>query len=114
MSNTAQYQCKACGYSSNNPVAFDLHPCRPGRRGNWNEGILAIIAAVIIALALLRPVAAQNAPQPTPAVGGGPQIAVEHKVFLPVIMVPDDVSGQGRYWGGLANPNVSWCPSCRG
>ncbi len=75
---------------------------------------VAIIAALAIALALLRPASAQDAPQPTPAVGGGPQIAVEHKVFLPVIMVPDDVSGQGRYWGGLANPNVSWCPSCRG
>ncbi len=85
-------------------------------RVNWNQGVVAIIAALAIALALLRPANAQDAPapQPTPTVGGGPQVAVEHKVFLPVIMVPDDVSGQGRYWGGLANPNVSWCPSCRG
>ena len=80
------------------------------RRVNWNEGILAIIAAIIIALALLRPVAAQDAP---PSVGEPPTIAVEHKVFLPVIMVQDDVGGQGRYWGGLsAKPDVSWCPSC--
>ncbi len=70
----------------------------------------AIVVALIIALALLRPVAAQDAP---PSVGEPPTIAVEHKVFLPVIMVQDDVGGQGRYWGGLsAKPDVSWCPSC--
>lgn len=70
-------------------------------RVNWNEGIIAIIAALVIALALLRPVSAQDAPQPTPAVGGGPQIAVEHRVFLPLVANENSVKAA-----------VSWCPSC--
>ena len=72
-------------------------------RVNWNEGIIAIIAALVIALALLRPANAQDAPQPqpTPTVGGGPQIAVEHRVFLPFVANGNDVKA-----------SVSWCPSC--
>lgn len=62
---------------------------------------VAIIAALAIALALLHPVSAQDAPQPTPAVGGGPQIAVEHRVFLPFVANGNDVKA-----------SVSWCPSC--
>ena len=34
-------------------------------RVNWNQGVVAIIAALVIALALLHPVSAQDAPQPT-------------------------------------------------
>jgi hypothetical protein len=72
-------------------------------RVNWNQGVVAIIAALAIALALLRPANAQDAPapQPTPTVGGGPQIAVEHKVFLPFVANGNDVKAA-----------VSWCPSC--
>ena len=64
---------------------------------------VAIIAALVIALALLHPVSAQDAPQPqpTPTVGGGPQIAVEHRVFLPFVANGNDVKA-----------SVSWCPSC--
>jgi len=63
--------------------------------------LVAIIAALAIALMLLHPVSAQDAPQPTPTVGGGPQIAVEHKVFLPFVANGNDVKAA-----------VSWCPSC--
>ena len=70
-------------------------------RVNWNQGVVAIIAALAIALMLLHPVSAQDAPQPTPTVGGGPQIAVEHKVFLPFVANGNDVKA-----------SVSWCPSC--
>lgn len=63
--------------------------------------LVAIIAALAIALMLLHPVSAQDAPQPTPTVGGGPQIAVEHKVFLPFVANGNDVKA-----------SVSWCPSC--
>lgn len=102
MSNTAQYQCKSCGFSTNNPVVFNLHPCRPGRRVNWNEGIIAIIAAIIIALALLRSVSAQDAPapQPTPSVGEPPTLL--HLVYLPIVASGQDVKAA-----------VSWCPTCR-
>lgn len=115
MSNTAQYQCSVCGYSTNNPVAFDIHPCRPSRRRvNWNERIVAAVLGVVVALSLMLPAKAQS-PQPTPTVGGGPQIAVEHKLFLPFVAAPEDgPEGQGRYWGGSAGkaqPDVSWRPS---
>jgi hypothetical protein len=70
-------------------------------RVNWNQGVVAIIAALAIALALLRPANAQDAPQPMPAVGGGPQIAVEHKVFLPFVANDNSVKAA-----------ISWCPSC--
>ncbi len=62
---------------------------------------VAIIAALVIALALLHPVSAQDAPQPTPAVGGGPQVAVEHKVFLPFVANDNSVKAA-----------ISWCPGC--
>lgn len=77
-----------------------------------NGRFVAVFLAIVVAVSMLMPAKAEDAP---PSVGEPPTIAVEHKVFLPVIMVPDDVSGQGRYWGGLsAKPDVSWCPSCRG
>ena len=106
MSNTAQYQCEKCGYSTNNPVAFDIHPCRPSRRRvNWNEGIVAAVLGVVVALSLMLPAKAQS-------VGEPPVVAVEHKLFLPFVAAPEDgPEGQGRYWGGMAE-YVSWCASC--
>ena len=116
MSNTALYQCSACGYSTNNPVAFALHPCRPSNGVNWNSRYAAIVLALLLALATMLPAKAQDVPQPqpTPTVGGGPSVAVEHKVFLPMIVAPEDgPEGQGRYWGGQAEHAgyVSWRPS---
>jgi len=73
-------------------------------RANWNSGVVALIAALIIALSLMQPARADSQPQPTltptTAVGGGPQITVGQKVFLPFISIDDGVGGQGRYWGG--------------
>lgn len=106
MSNTALYQCDDCGYSTNNPVAFALHPCRPSNGVNWNSRYAAIVLALLLALATMLPAKAEEAP---PSVGEPPTIAVEHRVFLPFVVAPEDVSGQGRYWGGQA---VSWCPGC--
>lgn len=99
MSNTALYQCEDCGYSTNNPVAFALHPCRPSNGVNWNSRFAAILAAAIIALATLTPVKADSTEPPI--VGGGPSVAIEHKVYLPLIQVgEDEVTG-----------TVSWRPS---
>jgi hypothetical protein len=61
--------------------------------------LIAIIAAAIIALATLTPVKADSTEPPI--VGGGPSVAVEHRLYLPFVSVADDVEGQ-----------VSWCPSC--
>ncbi len=71
-------------------------------RVNWNQGVVAIIAALAIALALLRPVSAQDAPapQPTPSVGEPPTML--HLVYLPLVASGQDVKAA-----------VSWCPSCR-
>lgn len=75
------------------------------RMPSWSA---RIAAALVITLALLvsglpTTVRAQQSPQPqpTPTVGGGPQIAVEHKVFLPFVANGNDVKA-----------SVSWCPSC--
>ena len=73
-------------------------------RVNWNSGIVAAVLGVVVALSVMLPVRAQS-------VGEPPVIAVEHKLFLPFVAAPDDVSGQGRYWDGMAE-YVSWCPSC--
>ena len=58
----------------------------------------AALVALVITLALLvggqpAPVRAQQSPQPqpTPAVGGGPVIFVEGKVFLPLVTTGDSV-----------------------
>lgn len=121
MSNDAKYICDDCGYSTNNPVAFALHPCRPSNGVNWNSrmpggnGHRAIIAA-IVALFIVGfvnwnsgVVKAQTVPQPqpTPSVGTPPQMP---RVWLPYIATSetvhgcddcgDSVTGQGRYWGG--------------
>jgi hypothetical protein len=113
--------------------ATALHPCRPSNGVNWNsrkpgmsngQRIIAAFAGVIFAASLLvSPVKAQDVqPQPTPTVtvGGGPQIAVEHKLFLPLISTSEMVNGcddcgvstDGRYWGG--QQAASWRPSCNG
>lgn len=70
----------------------------------------AVLVALVITLALLvgglpATARAQQSPQPqpTPAVGGGPVIFVEGKVFLPLVTTGDSVKAA-----------VSWCPSCRG
>ena len=100
MSNTALYQCEDCGYSTNNPVAFAIHPCRPSNGVNWNSRMFAvIIAAAIIALATLTPVNADST-QP-PSVGEPPSVAVEHKVYMPFVASDNGVKAA-----------VSWCPSC--
>lgn len=52
MSNTALYQCEKCGYSTNNPVAFDIHLCRPSNSGKLIAAILAIVLAVSLFVAL--------------------------------------------------------------
>lgn len=101
MSNTAQYQC-SCGFSTNNEWVWNQHVAKCRSRVNWNERIVAAVLGVVVALSLLMPAKAQS-------VGEPPVVAVEHKVFLPFVAAPEDVSGQGRYWGGQA---VSWCPGC--
>lgn len=77
------------------------------RMPSWSA---RIAVTLVIALALLvgglpTTVQAQQSPQPqpTPAVGGGPAIFVEGKVFLPLVTTGQDVKAA-----------VSWCPSCRG
>lgn len=103
--NTPSFKlCPACG------VWIDSYGrCNCNSRVNWNSRYAAIVLALLLALAPMLPAKAQDA-QP-PSVGEPPTVAVEHKVFLPYVAVSDDVSGQGRYWGGVAQ-YVSWCPSC--
>lgn len=72
-------------------------------RVNWNQGIVAIIAAVIIALAMLRPVSAQDAPAPQPTPSISTPLTMLHLVYLPLVANGDSVKAA-----------VSWCPSCRG
>jgi len=91
--------CGICGKPFPSHTALAEHIFRD----HANRMFAAILAALVIALALLRPANAQDAPQPqpTPTVGGGPQIAVEHRVFLPFVANGNDVKA-----------SVSWCPSC--
>ena len=89
--------CGICGKPFPSHTALAEHIFRD----HANRMFAAILAALVIALALLRPASAQDAPQPTPAVGGGPQIAVEHRVFLPFVANENSVKAA-----------VSWCPSC--
>lgn len=108
--------CPFCGEECGSHTRLIAHmiKCAAGRMpgGNGHNAIVAAIAAAALAVSLMLPAKAQDVqPQPTPAVGGGPTIATPDRVFLPFVAVSDDVSGQGRYWGGQAQ-YVSWCPSC--
>lgn len=106
--------CPFCGAECGNHPSLIAHmiKCAASRMpgGNGHGRIVAVILALLLALAPMLPAKAQT-PQPTPTVGGGPQVAVQHKLFLPFISIDDGVGGQGRYWGGMAE-YVSWCPSC--
>ena len=86
--------CGICGKPFPSHTALAEHIFRD----HANRMFAAIIAALVIALALLRPANAQDT-QP-PSVGEPPTVAVEHKVFLPFISIDDGVDGRGRYWGG--------------
>lgn len=110
--------CPFCGEECGSHTRLIAHmiKCAAGRMpgGNGHNAIVAAIAAAALAVSLMLPAKAQDVqPQPTPAVGGGPSKAVEHKVFLPMIVAPEDgPEGQGRYWGGSVDqPEVSWRPS---
>lgn len=77
--------------------------------GNGHHSVAAIVLALLLALATMLPAKAEDAP---PSVGEPPTVAVEHRVFLPFVAAPeDDPTGQGRYWGGVAQ-YASRCPSC--
>lgn len=61
--NTATYQC-SCGWSTNNPVAWEHHTRNCKSRVNWNGGkLIAIFAAIILALALMSPAQVQAQPK---------------------------------------------------
>mgnify|MGYP001440676927 CR=1 FL=1 len=92
MSNTAQYQC-SCGWSTNNPVAWEHHARYCRGRVNWNSGIIATVVAIVLAVSLLAsPAKAQQPnPQPTPSIGEPP--AMIHRVFLPYIATSETVLG---------------------
>ena len=77
MSNTALYQCDKCGFSTNNPVAFDLHPCRQSNGVNWNSRLIAIIAAIIFTASLFL----------------SPAAKALNLVYLPLISFPAEVHG---------------------
>lgn len=94
------YECGICEAKFNDHISLSNH-IFSAHGGNGR--LLAIIAAVIIALALLRPVSAQDAPapQPTPSISTPPTML--HLVYLPLVANGDSVKAA-----------VSWCPSCRG
>lgn len=93
--NTPSFKiCPDCG------IWIDSYGrCNCNSRVNWNSRFVAILAAAIIALATLTPVKADSTEPPS--VGDPPSVAVEHRLYLPVVSAADDVEGQ-----------VSWCPSC--
>ena len=47
MKNEATYQC-ACGYSTNNPIAWEFHKAKCKQRVNWNSGIASVAASIVI------------------------------------------------------------------
>lgn len=105
-------KCEICGQPFPNHTALSEHifSAHGNSRVNWNSRFVAAFLAVVVAVSLLLPAKAQDS-QP-PSVGEPPTIAVEHRVFLPFVVAPEDgPEGQGRYWGGVAQ-YVSWCPSC--
>jgi len=93
MSNTAQYQC-SCGWSTNNPVAWEHHTRYCKGRVNWNSGkLVAAVAGVLLAASMFVSPAKAQEPQPTPSVGEPPHAIEMHRVYLPLISFPAEVHG---------------------
>lgn len=111
MKNEATYQC-ACGYSTNNPIAWEFHRAKCKKRVNWNSIIVPITVAAFITVSLLAsPTKAQDLPQvpPTPTVGEPARI---ERVYLPLIVTIDEtVTGCENCNPGGGNvhaPSVNW------
>lgn len=114
--------CPFCGLECGSHTRLIAHMIAcASSRVNWNSGkLITAVAAGLVAVSLFvsAPTAkAQDAPQPTPtvtSVGEPPKALETQHVYLPFVVTPDDgPTGQGRYWGGVAQ-YVSWCPSCKG
>jgi hypothetical protein len=92
MSNTAQYQC-SCGWSTNNPVAWEHHTRYCKGRVNWNSGkLVAAVAGVLLAASLfLSPAAKAQEPHQLTALAA--PVKALNLVYLPLIQFPAEVHG---------------------
>lgn len=115
--NTAKYQC-SCGYSTNNPVAWDYHmsKCNGRRRVNWNSHLIAAILFILLTVGFVNwnsgVAKAQSSPLPTPqpttSVGEPPNPL--RRVYLPYVVntEPETVHGCDDCQAVNWNSGAAW------